>query len=152
MSNGRPVRTLAAGLLAALAACGGHRHGAPMSPGPNKLAVEISAGGSHEDALRAGASAGLLAVPFAVPVDDRGEVELQVDVAGLEAAGAETVCKVKILVVRLPHHSLIGIADGSARARGDHDDAKDACIEQLGTALIRGKVRALLSQVMRAKT
>ena len=122
-----------------------------MKGDPDKLYVEVSAGGSYERALRAGADAALSRIAFAVPVDDRGEIELQVDVAGIDEAGGETLCRTKVVVVRLPNHSLLGIAEGSARTRGVHDAARADCVERLTTTLVRGKVRALLRAQVRAK-
>lgn len=108
--------------------------------------MEISPEGSRDDALRAGAEAGLAKISFAVPVDDDGDVELQVELAQLAVVGRQTLCKVKILVLRLPTHDLLGIADGAAQVRGTSDDVGDDCIESLGASLIRGKVRSLLKR------
>jgi len=135
-----------------VAACGGaHHHEAPAIRDPHKLHVEVNAGGSHGDALRAGAADGLSRLRFALPVEDRGEIELQVDVAELDVMGNVTVCKVKVLVLRLPGHSMLGIAEGSARAGGTGDEAGDACVERVAATLIRGRVRPLLKRQLRAR-
>ena len=118
---------------------------------PSKLYVEVAAGRSHDDALVNGAEAGLSRVPFAVLVDDRGEVELEMDVSELAERGDQTVCRVKILVLRLPGDSLLGIAEGGARVRGTGDRAESDCVEGLGATLIRGKVRGLLRRELRTR-
>jgi hypothetical protein len=90
-------------------------------------------------------------VAFVGPVKAGGEIELQVEVSDLDVRRSETICKVKVLVLRLPHHSLLGIAEGTARAGGTGDQAADDCIERLGATLVRGKVRTLLKRELRAK-
>ena len=145
--------TPAAWVLTLLAACGGsHKHGPTTNTDPHKLFVEIwPQGRSHAGQLRAGAAAGLQAVPFAVTVDHGGEVELQIEVSDMHEAGADTSCSVKILVLRLPTHDLLGIADGTATARGTHDDAKDDCVERLAMSLVKGRVRGLLREQLEFK-
>ena len=86
-------------------------------------------------------------MPFARLVDGRGEVELEVDVSELEDDGDVTVCRVKVLVLRLPGDALLGIAEGGARVRGG--DAGDACVEGLAATLIKSKVRGLLRRELR---
>lgn len=136
-----------------VSACGGrsHRHQQPVVTDPGKLHVEVNAGGSHEDALRAGAEAALARLPFALLVDSRGEVELEVDVADMSERGDETVCRVKVLVLRLPQDALLGIADGGARVRGTDRAARQACAERLTTSLVRGKARSLLRRELRTR-
>ncbi|HEY5945457.1 MAG TPA: hypothetical protein VIV40_08195, partial [Kofleriaceae bacterium] len=95
--------------------------------------------GSHRGALRDGATAGLANVGFVVRADHNGDVELQPEVSRLDGSGRATVCSVKILVLRLPQHDLLGIADGSGRG-----GARDDCIATVTTTLVRGKVRGLL--------
>ena len=134
-------------------ACGpSHRYGrAPDKQDTRHLFVEIAADGRRDDALRAGAESGLANVAFARPVDSGGDVELQVEVSSLDTAGNETMCGVKILVLRLPTHDLLGIADGSAHTRGTNNRAGDDCVENLGANLVRGKVRVLLRKRLDAK-
>ena len=111
--------------------------------------MELSIERAHERPLREGAKAGLARLPFValLPTDRAGgDVELQIKVARLDVVGRETVCDIKILVLRLPSHELIGIAEGSARASGIHERAGGDCIEQLGASLIDGKVRMLLDK------
>jgi hypothetical protein len=139
---------LALVLLSVVAACGAsHRHGPAAHPDDTRrVYVELSLDRSHRGPLRDGAEAGLAKIPFAVqlPANRGGDVELQVDVARLEEVGKETVCNIKILVLRLPQHDLLGMAEGNARAGGTHDQAGDDCIERLGESLIGGKVRTML--------
>lgn len=145
------MRLLATSLLALAAACGGrsHHHGTPMEGDPGKLYLEVTAGGSHAGALRAGAESALSRMSFAVPVDDRGQVELEARVDEVAESGDDTTCKVKVMVLRLPNDSLLGLADGSARARGTGGEAADACVERLVATLIQGKIRALLRRELR---
>jgi hypothetical protein len=134
-------------------ACGGraHRHATPIEGDPGRMYVEIAAGGSHEEALRAGAEAGLARVRFAELVDARGQLELEVQAREVEVVGDQTLCKLEILVLRLPNDSLLGIARGSARARGTDSAAGDACVERLSASLMQGKVRGLLRRELRAR-
>jgi len=90
-------------------------------------------------------------VRFASPVDKRGDVKLSIELVSLDVQGEETICQVKILVLRASTNDLLGIADGSARARGTHDQAGDDCIRGLGANLIRSKVRALLKRQLDMK-
>jgi len=138
-------------ILAFVTACGGHHYGTPASKDPHKLYVELAISGRHDDALRAGVERGLAHVAYAVPVDSAGDVQLEVEVPSLETAGSETLCQVKILVMRAPQHDLLGIADGSARARGTHDQAADDCVASLATNLVRGKVQQVLHQQLAGK-
>ena len=80
-----------------------------------------------------------------------GDVELQVEVGRLDDAGNATTCSVKILVLRLPQHDLLGIADGSGRARGTGGQARDDCVAGVTSSLVRGKVSGLLQRQLRAK-
>lgn len=131
-------------LLACVVGCGGHHHGPARTDDPHHLYVEIATEGSHDDALRDGASAGLANVSFVRPTDHNGDVELQVEVSQLDDARGMTTCSVKILALRLPQHDLLGIADGSGRVRGTGGRARDDCVAGVSTTLVRGKVRALL--------
>jgi hypothetical protein len=141
--------------LVLVAACGGsHRHGPAAHPeDTSRLYVELDLDRSHKGPLRDGAKAGLARVPFAVqvPSNEGGDVELQVDVARLDVVGNETVCNIKILVLRLPQHDLLGMAEGNARAGGTDDQAGDDCIERLGESLIGGKVRTMLNKRLAEK-
>ena len=136
---------LAATCVLAAACGGGHRHGTPVAPDPNKLYVEVRA---DDDALRTGADVGLSKIAFVVPVDSRGEIELDAKVSLRDGSGADTVCKVQILVLRLPKASLLGSAEGSARAGKGQGDA---CVEQLTEKLVRGKVRNFLRRLLNDK-
>ena len=138
-------------MLVVVTGCGGHHHGPSTNTNPNTLFVEIAPEGSHKSSLRAGARAGLAKVSYAVLVDSGGEIELQVEVASVDTRGEQTMCKVKILVLRLPQHDLLGIADGAARAGGTSDQAEHNCIEGVSAALVRGKVRTLLKRRLDAK-
>lgn len=108
------------------------------------LYVEIAAEGSHRGAARDGAEAGLTKVSFARHAGSNGDVELQVEVSRLDTAGHTTMCSVKILVLRLPQHDLLGIADGSGHVGGTDGRARNDCIAGVSTTLVRGKVRTLL--------
>lgn len=132
-------------------ACGGHQHGPPRDDDPHHLYVEVAASGSHRGALHDGASAGLQTMSFARPADARGDIELQVEVSRMDTLGSITACSVKILVVRLPQHDLLGIADGSARAHGTDGQAREDCVVAVTTSLVRGKVRTLLRRRLEAK-
>ena len=146
------VSFVAAATVVVVAGCRrGHHHGPSTNTNPSTLFVEIHADGSHDDALVAGAAAGLRQVRFARQVDGGGELELAVEVARLETRGRETACAVKVLALRLPQHDLLGIADASARASGTDDDAAADCIMQVTSALVRGKVRKLLQRRLAAK-
>src|SRR5215211_1967709 len=125
-----------------VAACGSHRYGSPPEGEDTRhLYVEISTRGRHDDALREAAEIGLSAIRYAVPVDRSGDVELQVELVSLDVVGDESVCQLKLLVLRASTNDLLGIADGTARARGTHDQAGDDCIRSLGANLIKSKVR-----------
>lgn len=134
----RSVR--AAVVLVLVAACG-HRHGPNRSDDPRHLYVEIDADGG---ALRDGAADGLAKIGFVIPTGKNGDVELQVEASRLDTVGNTTKCSVKILVLRLPQHDLMGIADGSANAAGTGGRAEDDCLSALSASLVRGKVRTLL--------
>ncbi len=142
-------------LLAGIAGCGprAHRHGDPVAGDPRTLYVELSAEGDHDDALESGAAEGLARVQFAARRDlnGGGEVELQLRARDVRGAGNATVCTVKVLIVRLPKHSLVAMAEGSGRARGDGGSAGDDCVEGVTAALVRGKVRTALRQLLRSK-
>lgn len=138
-------------VLALVAACGGHRHGPPRDDDPRRLYVEVAADGSHRAALRDGAAQGLANISFAVASPGNGDIELQAEVSRLDRIGNTTACSVKILVVRLPQHDLLGIADGSARAHGTGGRAEDDCVSGVTTSLVRGKLRSLLRRRLDAK-
>jgi hypothetical protein len=137
-------------LIVVVAACTPHRHELAAQPeDTNRLYVTLSVERAHERPLLEGARAGLARLPFValLPADRAGgDVELQIKVARLDLVGREMVCDIKILVLRLPTHELIGMAEGSARASGTHDRAGGDCIVQLGESLIDGKVRMLLDK------
>lgn len=133
-----------------LAACGGgHRHGPAAHPEDTRhLYVEIAA---ERGALRDGAAKALSTIGFVRPVDEGGDVELQLEVSRLDVVSNQTMCSVKILVLRLHQHDLLGIADGNARVRGHGDAADDDCLESLAATLVRGKLRVLLQRRLAAK-
>lgn len=132
--------------LVLLAACGAHHHGPNRADDPSHLYVEVYADGSHGGALRDGAHEGLAGIGFVVPTTHNGDVELSVEVSHLDDAGRGKACGVKILVLRLPQHDLLGIADASGR--GPH---ADACLGGVTTTLVRSRVRGLLQRRLRDK-
>ena len=146
-------RLLVLGLLAALTACGprAHHHGDPLTGDRHTLYVELSAEGDHDDALASGASAGLAQINFASQRDlnTNGEIELQLRARDIQSSGDATACTVKVLIVRLPKHSLLAMAEASGHARGSN--SADDCIEGVTTALVRGKIRTALRQQLRLK-
>jgi hypothetical protein len=149
-SFGRLVLVRALALVMSVAACASsHRAEPVVRPDDTRLKVGLKLARSHERPLRDGASAGLARMPFAVllPSSQGGEVELQLDIAQLAVVGHETLCGIKILVMRLPQRDLVGLAEGNARAGGTHAQAASDCISQLGQSLISGKVRPLLQQL-----
>jgi hypothetical protein len=128
---------------------GEHHHGECVHAADvNKLYVEVTSDGEHETVLRQSASAGLGTVPYAVRVEDGGDVELHVELASLAPAKSAVACKVKIFVMRLPQHDLLGIADGGARASGGE---ADDCLSTIGTAIVREKLPVLLERQLEAK-
>jgi hypothetical protein len=127
-----------------------HQHTAPAhTDDPSKLYVEITSDGEHEGVLRQGATAGLASVPYAVTVEEGGDVELHAELASLTPASNATACKVKIFVMRLPQHDLLGIADGGAKATGDGQ--ADTCLSTTGTAIVRDRLPTLLHRQLDAK-
>ena len=142
--------SLLVALVALVAACpAAHKHEPPAHPDDTRrLYVELSLAGSHKGPLGDGAKVGLAKVPYVVllPRNKGGDVELQIEVARLSVVGKETVCGIKVLALRLPQHDLFGMAEGSARAGGTHDQAGRDCIARLGESLIGGKVQGLLSR------
>jgi hypothetical protein len=128
---------------------GTHSHPAPEVRDRRKLGVEVRSGGDHAGALSDGAAAGLARMSFVQPVSERGEIELQLDVQQLEVIGRRTMCKVKVLVLRLPAHSMLGVAEGTAWAGGTDRRAARDCAETLGARLVAGRVRPLLRRELR---
>ncbi|HSK01496.1 MAG TPA: hypothetical protein VK932_09655 [Kofleriaceae bacterium] len=123
------------------------RPGEPPRPDdPLRLYVELTIERAHKQSLRDGATAGLARIPFVAlrRAHEAADVELQVEAARVVVVGYETVCDIKILILRLPQQDLLGMAEGSARARGTHPRAASECITSLGESLISGKVRTLL--------
>jgi hypothetical protein len=149
------VPRLALLCLLVAAACGprAHRHGDPVAGDPRTLHVELSAEGDHDDALASGAAAGLARIAFAAQRDlnSGGEVELQLRARDVHASGNATLCTVKVLVVRLPKHALIAMAEASGRATGSGAGAGDDCVEGVTAALVRGKVKTALRRQLRLK-
>ena len=139
------------GVVLLVAACGGHRHGAARDDDPHRLYVEITPEGKHRGALRDGAAAGLAKISFAIQSSGNSDVELQPEVSRLDQRGGMTTCSVKILVLRLPQHDLLGIADASGRAGGTDSRARNDCIHGVTSSLVRARVRALLRRRLDAK-
>ena len=139
-------------LILLAAGCGGtHAHQEPQVRDRRRLGVEVRGAGDHAGALRDGAAAGLARVKFVQPVAERGEVELQLDVKEVAVVGRRTMCKVKVLVLRLPRHVLLGVAEGTAWAGGTDATAARDCAAELGATLVRGRVRPLLRRELSAR-
>lgn len=141
-------RGLATLAVLAASACGGHRHGPNRADDPRHLYVELFA---DSDALHDGARTALSRIPYVVVATSNGDVELQLEVPRLESGRRQTECRVKILVLRLPQHDLLGIADAGARADGTGGGARDQCVTMAAAALVRGKLRTLLDRRLRDK-
>lgn len=136
-------------LLVGLAACGGaHRHGPNRADDPSRLYVEVFA---DRDPLRHGAMVALQKIRYVTTTNHNGDLELQVEAPQLETSGNQTVCRVKILALRLPEHDLLAVADAGGRASGTGDMAADQCLATTTQTLVRGKVRALLDRRLRDK-
>ncbi len=89
---------------------------------------------------------GLGNIPFAVATGEHGDVELQLEVTKLDDVSNSTTCSVKILVLRLPQHDLLGVADASGHVGGSDGHARADCVAGVTSTLVRGKVRVLLRQ------
>lgn len=136
-------------LLVALAACGGaHRHGPNRADDPSRLYVEVFA---DRDALRHGAMVALQRIRYVTTTNHNGDLELQIEAPQLDSNGSQTVCRVKVLALRLPEHDLLAIADASGRASGTGDMAAEQCLATTTQTLVRGKVRTLLDRRLRDK-
>lgn len=127
-----------------------HHHVAPQhAQDTDRLYVEVTSDGDHEDALKASAATGLETMPYTVSVDQGGDVELHVELASLQDATDPTACKLKIFVMRLPQHDLLGIADGGAQADGANQT--DTCISSVALAIVRDRLPTLLERQLAAK-
>ena len=142
----RMTRLAFAVLAVATVACGGHKHGPSMNTNINTLWVEVHTRGSHDDALRDGATDGLSRIRFVRHVASGGEIELEGEVTQLDRVGRQNACSVKILIIRLPQHDLLGIADGSARG-----GSESACIRQVAKQVVTNRISGLLQRRLRAK-
>jgi len=128
----------------------GHLHSQPDHFADlDKLYIEISAEGDHSDVLKKSATMGLASVPYAVSVEDGGDLELHVELASLTPAANDTACKVKIFALRLPQHDLLAIADGGAHATGA--GGTDTCLSTIGTTLVKEKLPKLFEKQLEAK-
>ena len=128
----------------------GHLHESPTYTADfDKLYIEITSDGEHADVLRRSVATGLGAVPYAVTVEDGGDLELHAELASLTPSSDGTVCKVKLFVMRLPQHDLLAIADGSGRTTGP--TPPDACLSTTGTAIVQQKLPPFLQRQLDAK-
>jgi hypothetical protein len=128
----------------------GHLHSQPTHFADlDKLYIEVSADGDHGDVLRKSATMGLASVPYAVSVEDGGDLELHVELASLTPAADNTACKVKIFALRLPQHDLLAIADGGAKATGSGQT--DTCLSTIGATLVKEKLPSLFEKQLEAK-
>ena len=140
------MRALA--LIVCLAGCGGHRHGPNRADDPSRLYVEVF---GDNDALSHGTHVALQKIRYVVATNHNGDIELKVEESRLDDSSGQTYCSVKILVLRLPQHDLLGIADANGRARGTGRSAEENCLATTAQTLVRGKVRVLLDRMLRAK-
>jgi hypothetical protein len=115
----------------------------------DKLYVEVTSEGEHAELLRKSAITGLTSTPYAVEVDDGGDLELEVMVASLTPDANTTSCSVKIFVLRMPQHDLLAIADGGASATGRDPTAQ--CLSATGTAIVRDKLPKIFQRQLEAK-
>ena len=128
----------------------GHLHESPAYVADlDKLYVEVTSEGDHAEVLRRSVNAGLGAVPYAVSVEDGGDLELHAELASLTPAADGTSCKVKLFVMRLPQNDLLAIADGSGRTTGN--TPADACLSTTGTAIVQQKLPPFLQRQLDAK-
>lgn len=142
------MRRLVLFVAVGLAACGGHRHGPNRADDPSRLYVEVFA---NRDPLRHGAMVALQKIRYVVATNHNGDLELQVEAPLVESSGNQTVCRVKILALRLPQHDLLAVADAGGRARGIGGAAAEQCLAATTQTLVRGKVRTLLDRRLRDK-
>jgi len=128
----------------------GHLHAQPTHFADlDKLYIEVTSDSDHSDVLRKSATLGLASVPYAVSVEDGGDLELHVELASLTPGANDTACKVKIFALRLPQHDLLAIADGGAHASGAGQT--DTCLSTIGTTLVKTKLPALFAKQLEAK-
>jgi hypothetical protein len=135
-------------MLPLVAACGGHHHGPNRADDRRYLYVEVFA---DHDALHHGAMIALQRIHYVVTANHNGDLELQVEAPQLDSARGQTICRVKILALRLPQHDLLAVADASGRATGTGRTAEQQCLATTTQTLVRGKVRALLDRRLRDK-
>lgn len=115
----------------------------------DKLYIEVTSEGDHGDLLRKSATMALASVPYAVSVEDGGDLELHVELASLTPGADNTACKVKIFALRLPQHDLLAIADGGAHASGAGQT--DTCLSTIGATIVKDKLPALFAKQLEAK-
>jgi len=128
----------------------GHLHESPTYTADfDKLYIEITSDGEHADVLRRSVATGLGAVPYAVTVEDGGDLELHAELASLTPSSDGTVCKVKLFVMRLPQHDLLAIADGGAQASGE--GTADSCLSTISTTIVSKKLPPFLQRRLDAK-
>lgn len=90
-------------------------------------------------------------IAYVVSTNHNGDLELQVEAPQLDESRGQTVCRVKILALRLPQHDLLAIADATGRASGVGAMAAEQCLATTTQTLVQGKVRALLDRRLRDK-
>jgi hypothetical protein len=129
-----------------LAACA---TGRPVDDEPvaGKMPIQVSArdltGRGQKRSLRAAGERGVERLSFAQQVRRNGDAELEVELAAASVDG-DTRCTVKVMVLALPSHDLLGIAEGGGTTQGHGDVALADCITSVGVALIERKVQPLL--------
>src|SRR5688572_2505088 len=105
-----------------IAACGGHRHGPNRADDRSRLYVDVFA---DDDSARHGAMVALQKIRYVTSTDHDGDHELKVETVQLDTERGQTICRVKMLALRLPPHDLRVIADAGGRASGTGAAAAD---------------------------
>jgi hypothetical protein len=133
--------------VVALVACATGRPVDDDEPVAGKMPIQVSArdlaGRGQKRTLRAAGERGVERLSFAHQVRRHGEAELEVELADVAVDG-NTHCTVKVMVLALPSHDLLGIAEGGGTTQGHGDVALADCITSVGVALIERKVQPLL--------
>jgi len=116
-------------------------------PASGKMGIQVSAKDlahhGQQRILRDAGARGVERLAFAQQVRRNGDAEIEVELAAATVDG-NTHCTVKVMVLALPSHDLLGIAEGGGTTQGHGDVALADCITSVGVALIERKVQPLL--------